>query len=278
MPNESARYVHGTDPDEQGRLTRLNELLNQASLRELSLAGGERILDLGSGLGQLARAMAHAAGGPGRVLGVERSALQIEEARRQARAAGEEHLVEFRQGEAASPPLEDAEWGSFDVTHARFLLEHVPDPLLVVRVMVRATRPGGRVVLADDDHDLLRIWPEVPGLEALWRAYVRTYDRLGNDPFVGRRLVSLLHAAGAVPLRSTWVFFGACSGEATFPLFVANLAAILRGARGAVLATSDLDPEYFERALGALDEFARRPDGAFWYGMSWAEGRRPPSP
>jgi 2-polyprenyl-3-methyl-5-hydroxy-6-metoxy-1,4-benzoquinol methylase len=47
--------------------------------------------------------------------------------------------------------------GHFDVAHARFLLEHVPDPLVIVRTMVRAVRPGGRVILADDDYEGLRL-------------------------------------------------------------------------------------------------------------------------
>jgi hypothetical protein len=44
------------------------------------------------------------------------------------------------------------------------------------------------VVLTDDDHSVLRLHPEPPGLLAVWRAFVRTYDRNGNDPYVGRRL------------------------------------------------------------------------------------------
>ena len=58
----SSPYLHGTDPEEQRRLSRLNDLLNQESLRMLDLRGDERILDVGSGLGQLSRAMACAAG------------------------------------------------------------------------------------------------------------------------------------------------------------------------------------------------------------------------
>ena len=58
----SKRYIHGSASVEQGRLSRLNDLLNLASLRELDLKGGERILDVGSGIGQLTRAMAKRAG------------------------------------------------------------------------------------------------------------------------------------------------------------------------------------------------------------------------
>jgi ubiquinone/menaquinone biosynthesis C-methylase UbiE len=271
----SSSYIHGTETSEQGRLTRLNDLINEASLRELALRGGERLLDVGSGLGQFTRAAGRAVGPSGRVLGVEGSARQLAEAVRQAQQQGEDRLVEMRAGDALRLPLHDEEWGTFDVAHARFLLEHVRDPLGVVRQMARAVRPGGRVVLADDDHDVLRLWPEPLGLRPVWQAYMRTYDRLGNDPYVGRRLVALLHEAGVQPTRNTWLFFGSCSGHSAFRLFVDNLIGILEGARSTILAQQFLDRPSFDGAMTALRAWGERPDAAFWYGICWAEGERP---
>ena len=275
MDASESYYIHGTDAEEQRRLSLLNEWMNQASLAELALAGGERILDLGCGLGQFTRAMARVVGHDGRVVGIERSGEQLAEARLQARRAGEEPLVEFREGDAFALPLGEAEWGSFDVAHARFLLEHVRDPTAVVRTMLRAVRPGGRIVLADDDHDVMRLWPEPPGFGPLWNAYMRTYDRLGNDPYVGRRLVSLLHEAGATPRRNTWVFFGNCAGDPAFDVTVENLIGVVRGARQAIVSHGLLDPELFDEAIEALKKWGGRPDAAVWYAIAWAEGLRP---
>jgi ubiquinone/menaquinone biosynthesis C-methylase UbiE len=265
-------YVHGTHPEEQARLTRLNVLLNQGSLRELAARPGERMLDVGSGLGQFARAVAEITGI--KAIGVERSEQQIAESARQARAAGQEHLLELRRGDAADLPLEDEEWATFDIAHARFLLEHVREPLEIVKSMVRAVRPGGRIVLEDDDHDVLRLWPEPPGVDSVWKAYMRTYDRAGNDPIVGRRLVKLLHDAGAKPRRNTWIFFGACAGHADFDLYVENLAIILEQAENAIVATGVARDDIFA-AAAALRAWKKRPDAAFWFAMSWAEGVRP---
>jgi SAM-dependent methyltransferase len=264
-----SQYIHGTAPEEQARLSHLNRLLNEAALRELLLHGGERIVDFGCGLAQLTRAMARAAGV--RAVGLERSAEQIAEALRQARAAGEEHLLDLREADVL---FAEVEAGAYDVAHARFLLEHVPDPLAVVKSMVRAVRPGGRVVLQDDDHDVLRLWPEPPGLRPLWQAYMRTYDRLGNDPIVGRRLVSLLHDAGARPSRCTWLFFGACAGQPTFPAFVDNLHSILAAARDAIVGAGLLGGAEFDEALANIRAVGQRPEAAFWYAVAYAEGIR----
>ncbi|MCI0451815.1 MAG: class I SAM-dependent methyltransferase, partial [Candidatus Latescibacteria bacterium] len=55
-------YIHGTDPAEQERLSRLNDLLNAQSLSRLRVEPGARVLDFGCGMGQLSRAIARAAG------------------------------------------------------------------------------------------------------------------------------------------------------------------------------------------------------------------------
>ena len=271
----SSLYIHGSAPEEQRRLSRLNDILNEDSLRELGLRGGEQILDFGCGIAQFTRVMARAVGPTGRVIGIERDRAQLEEARRQAASAGEAELVELRPGDALDPPLEPAEWGTFDLVHARYLLEHVADPPAVVRTMVRAARPGGRIVLADDDHDILRLWPEPPGLMLLWQAYIRSYDRLGNDPYAGRRLVSLLHEAGAIPARNNWVFFGGCAGSPAFVDIVENLARILIGARDVILATAHLLEKTFDDTIAALDDWSTRSDAAFWFAMCVAEGFKP---
>ena len=175
MTEAPYRYVHGSSHEEQVRLSIMNELLNEGSLRELDLRGGERILDLGCGTGQFTRTMAKAAGAKGSVVGIERDGAQLAEARRLASEAGEEGLVDFRLGDATSLDLGADEWGSFDLVHARFVLEHVPHPESVVTNMVRAARPLGRIVLADDDHENFRPWPEPAGFATLWKAYVDSY-------------------------------------------------------------------------------------------------------
>lgn len=265
-------YVHGTHPEEQRRLADMNALINAHSLAALAPRPGERLLDLGSGLGQFARDVARFSGAA--AIGVEFSAEQLARAGALAAAAGESALVTFRAGDAADPPLAADEWGAFDVAHARFLLEHVRDPLAVVKVMARAVRRGGRVVLEDDDHGAMRLWPEPAHFETVWRAYTRTYDRLGCDPIVGRRLVELLAHAGLRPRRTALLPFGAGAGEAAFVPLVRNLIDVLTGAREAILATSGADAPTFAAAMDALEAFGRRDDAVIWYTISWAEGVR----
>jgi SAM-dependent methyltransferase len=258
-------YLHGTSPSEQGRLSLLNQLMNDAAMRELAIRPGDSIVDFGCGLAQLSLQMARAAGR--RLVGIERSEEQLARAERH-------ELLDLRRGDVTAPPLRESEWGSFDLAHARFVLEHVRDPLAVVRHMVRAVRPGGRVVLQDDDHDVFRCWPEPAGFGALWRAFQRTYDRLGCDPYIGRRLISLLHEAAAAPVRSTWIYFGSCAAEAKWPGFIENIHTQLAGARDAMMQGGLLGAAEIDAALAAFREWSHRAEAAIWYAVCWAEGVR----
>lgn len=275
MPESRERsYIHGMSAEEQDRLSLMNRLINEGSMRELAVASGTRALDVGCGLGQMARLIARAAGPAGRVVGIDVAEEQISEAKRLAAADGEDGLVDFRLAGGAGFPLEDDEWATFDLAHTRFVLEHVSDPLAIVRQMVRAVKPGGRVALSDDDHDIMRMAPDVPGFADLWQAYVRVYDRNGNDPFVGRRLVSLLHEAGARPVRNTWMFYGSCAGAPHFEDYAENIIRVLEGAKDAILVNSLIDRRVFDDVITAMRRWAALPDAAMWYAICYAEGVR----
>jgi SAM-dependent methyltransferase len=268
----SEEYLHGYSAAEMRRLTRMQDILNETELHALDLEGVGSVLDVGAGLGQMTRTLARALRSRERVVGVERDARQRAAAEQQAAEAGETGLVEFRAGEATSLPLRPDERESFDLVHARFLLEHVRDPLEVVKEMVAAVRPGGRVVLVDDDHELLQTWPACPEVARVWRIYWESYRDRGLDPLVGRRLAELLSQAGARPTRVTSLFFGACRGMGAFDLVVDNLIGVLESAAESLDHSGRLARAEMSSATTVLDKWRAGESATVWYSLPLAEG------
>ncbi len=103
-------------------------------------AGDERALDVGTGAGALAFALAPLVR---EVVGVDLVPELLALARE--RAAGMEN-VELVEGDATALPFQDA---SFDLTGTLRTLHHVARPELVIAELARVTRVGGRVLVVD---------------------------------------------------------------------------------------------------------------------------------
>ena len=269
------KYIHGSSATERSRLALMNDLINERCLETIALNGERRVLDVGAGTGQFTRLMSANLPADSTIVAVEHNPDQVQAALQLADGDTDTCFVDFRIGDAVHLPLDPEEIGSFDLAHARFLLEHVADPGEVVRSMVQALRPGGRIALADDDHHLLRLWPEPEGMLTAWRAYYDSYRQFGADPLVGRKLTSLLVDAGAQPVFITQVFWGGCAGSREFDAVMDNLVGVMQGARATVLAGKEISAKDYDAAIRNLGKFRKLPDAAFWYVINWAEGRKP---
>jgi ubiquinone/menaquinone biosynthesis C-methylase UbiE len=116
--------------------------------RMLSLAHSkppEKILDVGSGTGQVALQVAPYILPGGKVVGVDLSDRMLGVAKNKAAALGLDSEVGFCRMDAESLAFHDE---SFDVVLSLFALLHFPRPVVAVREMFRVLRPGGRLVVA----------------------------------------------------------------------------------------------------------------------------------
>ena len=100
--------------------------------------GDERALDVGTGAGTLALALAPLVR---EVVGVDIVPELLERARARAPAN-----VTFVEGDATSLPFES---GSFDLACTRRTLHHIAHPEYAISELARVTSPGGRVFVDD---------------------------------------------------------------------------------------------------------------------------------
>jgi SAM-dependent methyltransferase len=101
-------------------------------------SGQELALDSGCGTGALAVALAPLVG---EVVGADTNSDYLDAARRIA-----PENVRFVEGDATALPFD---YGSFDIAACLRVLHHVHRPELAVSELARVTRPGGRVLIAD---------------------------------------------------------------------------------------------------------------------------------
>ncbi len=107
------------------------------------LTGNERALDVGCGTGAFAYALAPLVG---EVVGVDSSEEYLASAR--------EHAPEGCRFVIGNAESLDFPYGDFDLVGCLRVLHHVRRPELVVSELARVTRPGGRIVIADQLGDI----------------------------------------------------------------------------------------------------------------------------
>jgi SAM-dependent methyltransferase len=242
-------YIHGTRPSEQKRLAALNRMTNDAFVQFLGVVPRMQVLEVGSGLGLLAAAVAAAAEDV-QVVGVERSPHQIA-------AAITAPRVRYVQGDAHQLDFADA---SFDLVYARYVLEHVAWPERVVGEMRRVARPG--VAACENDVTLFRLDPPCPTFEKIWDGFRRYQESLGGDARIGRRLYRLFRGAGfsrivlSVQPEVHW------HGSPGFAGWIMNIIGNIESARQGLIDTGFCDADQIERAIGELNERTQQPDAS----------------
>src|SRR5713226_3421722 len=137
----SCDYALGYTNAEHDRLIRQAARIapiTERLFREAGIGPGQRVLDLGSGVGDVALLAARLAGPSGEVVGIERDAVSIARANARVAEAGLRN-VSFTQADVSQIP--DSE--PFDATVGRFILMWLPDPVAALRSLSRLVRPGG---------------------------------------------------------------------------------------------------------------------------------------
>jgi ubiquinone/menaquinone biosynthesis C-methylase UbiE len=255
-PRGPSDYVFDrTRTDEERRLKKQSAIMDPFTdrlFRDGGLAEGMRVLELGSGAGDVAMLAGRIVGPTGAVVGVERSPVALETARRRAAAAGLPHVTFLGEDLSGLDRALDRDLPPFDAVVGRFVLQFVPDPSAVLRAAVAAARPGALVCFQECDDHYTYAYPATP----LWNQ-VRTWllaalDHAGVESRMGLRLYRTFREAG-LP-EPNLRLEAAIGGGASAPVFV--WADVLRSViptleQAGIATEAEIEPDTLEERLKA---------------------------
>ncbi len=197
MGSAESGYQLGSHAAELERLDLQGRVLAPATRTILQTAGVRRdmrVLDLGSGAGDVAFVASGLAGPAGEVVGIDQSPDAVAKATARAGQRGLSN-VRFVAGDIHDPAPD----GPFDAIIGRLVLMYVPDPAAVLRTQAGVLRTGGVVAPIEFDLHSARSLPATPLVSQALSWLREAFTRAGVDPALGPGLWAVLQAAGLQP-------------------------------------------------------------------------------
>ena len=199
MPQEQTTgdaYVLGRSDAETRRLIQQAAFQRPFTQRFLTMAGiqpGMRVLDVGSGAGDVALIAGELVGPEGSVVGMDVNPAVLEVARARAAAAGQS-WVTFVAGDCLHLAFDEL----FDAVVGRIVLVHQPDPVAMVRQVAKCLRPGGIVAFQEYNFapESLIQYPATPLWGQVWTWLTGTLHGAGIRPHAGYDLYRIYQEAG----------------------------------------------------------------------------------
>jgi SAM-dependent methyltransferase len=249
MGTSDTAYQLGSAPREQERLTLQGRVLAPATRTIFEAAGirsGMRVLDLGSGMGDVAFVAAELVGSAGSVVGIDRSTEAVTNANLRAQQQGSSN-VRFVVGDIH----ETAPDGPYDAIIGRLVLMYVPDPAAVLKTQAALLRSGGIVVPTNSICiALVRFLRRLSSQALSWLGEAFRRGRI--EPALGPRMWAILQQAGLRPMGMLGIqpYFGPDDPDGP-----AILAGIVQTAlplieRTGVAAAVEVEPDTLQQRLG----------------------------
>jgi SAM-dependent methyltransferase len=208
-PNSEDTYALGYTAEEHSRLVRQAALLAPCTERLFRAAGigpGNRILDVGSGIGDVSLLLGKIVGPTGEVVGIERDPKSVARAKARVEAASLKN-ISFVESDITGVNAA----GTFDAVVGRFILMYLPDPAQTLRSLAKLLRPGGAIAFLEPS------WAAVRGLSAHLQLYtacataiVDTFNACGVNPEMGTAMLMAFRDAGLPsPIMNMEIMLGA---------------------------------------------------------------------
>ena len=244
VTKRSHEYEFGHPARELKRLGTQAQLVDPITRRffqEAGISSGMRVLDIGSGAGDVAFLAAELVWPTGEVVGTDRSAVAVATAKVRAQERSLSNVT-FREGDPAVLEFDQ----SFDAIVGRYVLMFNPDPAAMLKGIARHLKPGGAIVFHEVDWSGARSFPPSPTYDRCCDWIVQTFYKVGTNPTMGLNLSSAFLGAGLpAPTMGLNALIGGGTSDLSGIDLIGDLAATMDPVmeQAGVTTASNLMPE-----------------------------------
>lgn len=195
-------YPIGENESQTRRLVTQAQLYDPSTrvfFRAAGIGQGMRVLELGTGVGDVTLLLAELVGPSGRIIGIELNPPAAQTARTRVQTVGWRN-VDIRVGDIESVQLDE----EFDAVVGRFVLMWLPNPRAVLQRVVKHLRPGGVVAFQDNDFTFSLVTSvPLPLLQKVIALMAEMQSQRGPDFHMGLKMHQLYQEAGLPPPQLT---------------------------------------------------------------------------
>lgn len=168
-------------------------------LRPILAKHGLEVLDVGCGTGEIASRLAKEFS-PEHVIGLDLSESHLALARQRYAGYGQ---LSFQHGNAMEMPFEA---NRFDVALCRHMLQAIPEPLRVIKEMIRVVKPWGHLYFLAEDYGMLFFHPTRYDADEFWKDYGgKAAEKAGSNLRQGRTMPAVLASLHCADLEVNYL-------------------------------------------------------------------------
>jgi ubiquinone/menaquinone biosynthesis C-methylase UbiE len=261
-------YLHGYSREEQDRLYRQARFLEQEVYEHVDFSRQRHILEVGCGVGAqteiLLRRFPEL-----HVQGVDASAKQLERAQKHLAKTVREGRVKLAEADASHLPYAS---NAFDGAFLCWFLEHVQNPVAVLKEIRRVLRAGSTIYCSELLNSTYFVDPYSPATLQYLFAFNDHQWTMKGDPFVGAKLGNYLLTAGYRNIHTeVKVQFFDNRVPKRRADYIEEWSTVLLSGAPALLDAGKVTPRIVEEMRLELDKLKDDPDAVFF--SCWVQAR-----
>jgi ubiquinone/menaquinone biosynthesis C-methylase UbiE len=256
-------YLHGFSQVEQQRLRRQALFAEYAVYQNIDFTRAKKVLEVGCGVGAQSEILLRRF--PNLLLtGIDKNQAQLEQAQSFLSSLPyTQNRYELLNMDATALEFPS---GYFDGAFICWLLEHVPNPTMVLSEVRRVLRPGATVYISEVMNSSFLIDPYSPNTWQYWLAFNNYQIDNGGDPFVGAKLGNILMQMGfsnIMTIPKIWHFDN--RAPAKRKEIIEFWSELLLSASEQLVDQKRVDQHVVDAMKRELESVAREPSSVFFY-------------